>query len=42
VRVLGEVWTARAARPLEPGTPVKVTERRGLVLGVEPIERRPP
>ncbi len=42
VRVLGELWTARAARPLEPGTPVKVTERRGLVLGVEPIEGRPP
>lgn len=42
VRVLGEVWTARAVRPLPPGTPVRVTERKGLMLGVEPIEGRLP
>lgn len=38
VRVSGEVWAARAARPLPPGTPVKVIERKGLVLDVEPLE----
>jgi len=37
VRVLGELWEARAARPLPPGAPVRVTERKGLVLTVEPI-----
>jgi membrane-bound serine protease (ClpP class) len=37
VRVAGEVWRARAARPLTPGTRVKVTERRGLMLIVEPM-----
>lgn len=37
VRVQGELWAARAAHPLRPGTPVRVKERKGLVLGVEPI-----
>ena len=37
VRVAGEVWRARAARPLAPGAPVKVTGRRGLMLIVEPM-----
>lgn len=37
VRVQGELWEARASRPLSPGTPVRVVERKGLVLGVEPI-----
>jgi membrane-bound serine protease (ClpP class) len=36
VRVLGEIWRARAARPLDPGTRVKVVNRDGLVLFVEP------
>lgn len=36
VRVLGEVWRARSARPLAPGTRVKVIDREGLVLFVEP------
>jgi len=36
VRVLGEIWRARAARPLAPGTRVKVVNREGLVLLVEP------
>ncbi len=37
VRVAGEVWRARAARPLAPGARVKVTGRRGLMLIVEPM-----
>ncbi len=36
VRVLGEIWRARSARPLAPGTRVKVVNRDGLVLFVEP------
>jgi len=36
VRVLGEIWLARSARPLEPGTRIKVVDRDGLVLHVEP------
>jgi membrane-bound serine protease (ClpP class) len=36
VRVLGEIWRARAAQPLDPGTRVKVVNRDGLVLFVEP------
>jgi membrane-bound serine protease (ClpP class) len=36
VRVLGEIWRARSARPLEPGTRVKVVDRDGLILFVEP------
>ena len=36
VRVKGEIWRARAAQPLAPGTRVKVTNREGLVLFVEP------
>ncbi|MEJ2375151.1 MAG: nodulation protein NfeD [Pseudolabrys sp.] len=36
VRVQGEIWRARAAAPLAPGTRVKVVNRVGLVLFVEP------
>jgi membrane-bound serine protease (ClpP class) len=36
VRVKGEIWRARAAAPLAPGTRIKVTNREGLVLFVEP------
>ncbi len=36
VRVQGEIWRARAAGPLAPGTRVKVINREGLVLFVEP------
>jgi membrane-bound serine protease (ClpP class) len=36
VLVLGERWHARAARPLAPGQAVKVIERQGLTLVVEP------
>jgi len=35
VRINGEIWRARASRPLTPGTRVKVIGREGLVLVVE-------
>jgi membrane-bound serine protease (ClpP class) len=37
IRIHGEVWAARAARPVAPGDTVRVTSRDGLVLVVEPI-----
>jgi membrane-bound serine protease (ClpP class) len=37
IRIHGEVWAARGARPLMPGDTVRVTKRDGLVLTVEPI-----
>ena len=36
VRVRGEIWRARAGAPLEPGARIKVVDRDGLVLIVEP------
>jgi membrane-bound serine protease (ClpP class) len=36
VRVNGDIWRARAARPLTAGARVKVIERHGLVLKVTP------
>ena len=36
VRVHSEVWRARAASSLQPGTRIKVNAREGLVLVVEP------
>lgn len=36
IRVTGEIWRARAAEPLQPGTRVKVIDRSGLVLLVVP------
>lgn len=38
VYALGELWTARAEKPLKPGTKVRVTGRDGLVLTVESLE----
>jgi membrane-bound serine protease (ClpP class) len=35
VRVHGEIWRARSAAALAPGTRIKVTDRDGLVLVVE-------
>jgi len=35
VLIMGEIWRARAAAPLQPGTRVKVIDRDGLVLVVE-------
>jgi membrane-bound serine protease (ClpP class) len=37
VRVQGEIWLARASAPLVPGARVKVLERDGLTLRVQPI-----
>jgi len=34
--IKGETWRARAAAPVRPGTRVKVIDRHGLVLVVEP------
>lgn len=42
VRVMGEVWEARARQPLAPGTPVRVVARKGLVVSVEPLGEKPP
>jgi membrane protein implicated in regulation of membrane protease activity len=39
IRVDGEIWSARAAKPVDPGTTVIVTAVDGLILEVEP-ERR--
>lgn len=36
VRVHGEIWRARAQQPLQAGERVRVVEREGLVLVVEP------
>src|SRR6516165_3492430 len=36
VRVNGEIWRARAPRPLEAGARIKVINREGLVLVLEP------
>jgi membrane-bound serine protease (ClpP class) len=36
VRIDGEIWRARAAGTVQPGTLVKVIDREGLVLVVEP------
>ena len=36
ILIKGETWRARAAAPLQPGTRVKVIDRDGLVLVVEP------
>jgi membrane-bound serine protease (ClpP class) len=37
IRIHGEVWAARGARPLAAGDVVRVTSRDGLVLVVEPV-----
>jgi membrane-bound serine protease (ClpP class) len=42
VRVMGELWKARSAQPLEPGHEVVVTKVDGLVLNVEPVEAARP
>ncbi len=39
VYVAGELWTARADRPIPVGTRIRVRERDGLILTVEPDER---
>lgn len=36
VRVHGEIWSARADRALNPGDSIRVTQREGLTLVIEP------
>ncbi len=38
VYVAGELWTARSAQPIPPGTRIRVVRREGLTLWVEPVE----
>lgn len=38
IHVAGELWTARAQEPIQPGEKVRVVERDGLLLIVEPLE----
>lgn len=38
IYMLGERWQARSDHPIPPGTPVRVIERNGLIVRVEPIE----
>ena len=37
VQVVGELWKAKSAQPLEPGQEVLVTAVGGLLLRVEPL-----
>jgi membrane-bound ClpP family serine protease len=37
VEVKGEIWFAQANRSLQPGTRIRVVDRKGLILTVEPI-----
>jgi membrane-bound serine protease (ClpP class) len=41
IRVLGELWQARASSDLAEGTPVRVVAVDGLLLDVEPTESAP-
>jgi membrane-bound serine protease (ClpP class) len=38
VAALGETWIARATRPVDANTPVRIVALEGLMLTVEPIE----
>jgi membrane-bound serine protease (ClpP class) len=42
VRVLGEIWRARSSAPLAPGTRVKVIDREGLTVVVDPASAHYP
>jgi len=37
IRVKGEMWRARASRPVRPGEHIRVVAREGLILTVEPM-----
>jgi membrane-bound serine protease (ClpP class) len=37
VRVKGEIWRARALRPVQPGARIRVVSRKDLILTVEPM-----
>lgn len=36
IMMLGERWGARSEQPIDPGTPVRVLRREGLIVHVEP------
>jgi membrane-bound serine protease (ClpP class) len=38
IYVAGELWTARAQQEIQPGAKVRVIDREGLLLIVEPLE----
>lgn len=42
VRIVGELWKAKSAQPLEPGQEVLVTAVEGLLLSVEPLSAPEP
>ena len=37
IRIKGEMWRARASRPMRPGEHIRVVAREGLILTVEPM-----
>lgn len=41
IRVLGELWQARASSEIPRGTPVRVVALDGLTLAVEPVDSAP-
>jgi membrane-bound serine protease (ClpP class) len=41
IRVLGELWKARATSEVPLGTPVRVVALSGLTLDVEPVDPSP-
>lgn len=41
IRVHGEIWSARADGPAEPGSRVRIGRRDGLTLHVEPLSKEP-
>ena len=41
IRVLGELWEARASSDVPPGTSVRVVGMDGLTLKVEPVDSAP-
>jgi membrane-bound serine protease (ClpP class) len=41
VYVHGELWSARSSRPIDVDIPVRVTQRDGFVLYVEPATQNP-
>ncbi len=40
VHVGGEEWTARSEKPIPAGVPIRVVQRDGLVLIVEPVDEK--
>ncbi len=38
VKVRGEIWSARSAQKIEKGKKVRILNRNGIVIEVEPVE----